>query len=176
MRRTIGFVALWLAAGVAATTVAWLGVSTVRDELAGSQSHPDPLSAEEISDELAAAPSTTLLEDAPTVSSTTTTVASPSSTTTTTTVVAPAPPTTVAPPDESVVRSYDLVGGDVTFRFSPSGTTVVVASPASGFTTEVGDSHSGGATVEFESESHKSRIDAWWDGGPQTEVREEADD
>ena len=40
--------------GPSAATVAWLGVSTVSDQLAGSGSHPDPLSAEEVSAELAA--------------------------------------------------------------------------------------------------------------------------
>jgi hypothetical protein len=27
--------------------------------------------------------------------------------------------------------------------------------------------------VEFRSDEHDSRIDAWWDGGPQTSVRED---
>ena len=174
MRRTVGFVAMWLLAGVAATTVAWLGVSSVRDELAGSQSHPDPLSSDEIATELAAASTTTLEAEPPADPSTTTTAEPPPSSTTTTTA-APPPPTTQAPSDQPVVRSYDLVGGEVTFRFSPSGVTVVVATPAAGFTTEIESSHSGGSQVEFESEGHKSRIDAWWDDGPQTEVREEAD-
>ena len=48
VRRTATFVALWFLAGAAATTVAWLGVSTVSEQLAGSGSHPAPLSAEEI--------------------------------------------------------------------------------------------------------------------------------
>jgi cytoskeletal protein RodZ len=173
MHRTIGLVALWLVAGVVATTVAWLGVSSVRDELGGSRSHPDPLSSEEISAELAAAPTTSAFQAEPPESSTTTTRPSePGSTTTTAVVPPPATTTTVQP----VVRSYHLIGGDVTFRFSPDGVTVVVATPSAGFTTEVGSSHGGGKQVEFESSSHKSRIDAWWDGGPQTEVREDGDD
>ena len=65
-------------------------------------------------------------------------------------------------------RSYDLVGGTATLRFSPSGVTVVVATPGAGFTVDIGESHGGGARVEFESDDHRSRLDGWWDGGPRT--------
>jgi hypothetical protein len=174
--RTLAFVALWLLAGAAATTVAWLGVSSVSDELAGSSSHPDPLTGEEIRAEVAAAPSTTT--SAPTtttpipVTSTTTSGTTPSTgvpgTTSTT--------TTVSPPAAATTRSYDLIGGTVTLRFSPSGVSVVVATPSPGFSVEIGDSHDTGKKVEFEGEDHKSRVEGWWDGGPQDEVREEADD
>jgi hypothetical protein len=181
MRRTVGFVALWFVAGVAATTVAWLGVSTVSDQLAGSGSHPDPLSGDQISDELAAAPdSTTTVPLDPTTTTpsptTTTTTARPAGTgATTSTTVPVAPPTTTAPPPptQAVTRSYDLEGGTTTLRFTPTGVTVVVATPAPGFTVEISDSHSGGKRVEFESNDHRSRVDAWWDGGPQDEVRED---
>ena len=50
---------------------------------------------------------------------------------------------------------------------------MVVATPAAGFTVDIGESHDGGARVEFESDDHRSRLDAWWDGGPQDEVRED---
>jgi len=174
MRRTIGFVALWFFAGAVATTVAWLGVSTVSDQLAGSGSHPDPLSADEIRD-LAATPgtSTTGAPD-PTGSTTTTSPPTRGTSTPSTTAVTPPPPTTGPPqPVQPVTRSYDLEGGTATLRFSPAGVTVVVASPAPGFTVDVGTSHDGGARVEFESDDHRSRLDGWWDGGPQDEVREE---
>ena len=175
MRRTVGFVVLWFAAGAAATTVAWLGVATVSDQLAGSGSHPDPLTGDEIAAELAAGPSTTTtaLPDA----TTSTTVVSPidgtTTTTTTPTTVAP-PATTVAPPPvQPIRRSYDLDGGTATLRFSRTGVTVDVATPAPGFTVEISESHDGGVRVEFESDDHRSRLDAWWDGGPRDEVREE---
>jgi hypothetical protein len=180
MRRTIGLVALWFAAGAAAATVAWLGVSTVSDQLAGSGSHPDPLSAEEISAELAAEATststtgTTLAGGAETTSTTSTLPAGAS--TTTTVAAPPPPPPSEAPSAAPVTRSYDLVGGRTTLRFSPTGVTVVVATPAAGFTAEIESSHDGGVRVEFESESHRSRVDAWWAGGPQDEVREEGED
>jgi hypothetical protein len=60
-------------------------------------------------------------------------------------------------------------------RFSPTGVTVLVATPKPGFTAEV-EGEGSGVKVEFESETHKSRLDAWWDGGPRAEVREDADD
>ena len=50
---------------------------------------------------------------------------------------------------------------------------MVVATPAAGFTVDIGESHDGGARVEFESDDHRSRVDGWWDGGPQDEVRED---
>jgi cytoskeletal protein RodZ len=177
VRRTVAFVALWFVAGAAAATVAWLGVSVVSEQLAGSGSHPDPLSAEEIRAEVATESTTTTATSTVPPSSPTTTPPPPPSTPTTTGspgTTTPSPTTTTtAPAPSSTTKSYDLVGGDVTLRFSPSGVTVVVASPAVGFTVDIGESHDGGARVEFESDDHRSRLDAWWDGGPQDEVRED---
>jgi hypothetical protein len=179
VRRTLTFVALWLAAGAAATTVARLGVSSVGDELAGNASHPAPLSAEEITAEVAAG-STSTTSGAPSTEATTSTAPSdPGATTSATASTVTTTPTTTTtrpPAAVSTTRSYDLVGGNVTLRFSPSGVTVVVATPAPGFSVELGDSHGSGAKVEFEGEEHKSQVEGWWDDGPQDEVREETDD
>jgi hypothetical protein len=176
VRRSIAFVALWFLAGAAATTVAWLGVSTVSDQLAGSGSHPDPLSADEIAAEVEGASTTTVASLDTTTSTSTTSTTAPQVTTTTRS----SPPATSSPPSSTttaapqpVVRSYDLVGGSATLQFSSSGVTVVVASPKAGFTVDIGSSHDGGKRVEFESTDHLSRLDAWWDGGPQDEVRED---
>jgi hypothetical protein len=181
VRRTLSYLAAWFAAGVAAVLLAGAGLGMVGRQVTGSR--PAPLSAEQVRAELAAAEatSTTTSSTTPTTapstttttgSTTSTTVQPPtdggpagSSTTTTAPVVAP-PPTT---------RSYDLVGGTVTVRFSAAGVTLVGATPKAGFSFEKGESHSGGLRVEFEGEDHKSRLDAWWDGGPQDEVREEDD-
>ena len=177
MRRTLTFVALWLLAGAAAATVAWLGVSSVSDELAGSASHPEPLTAEEIRDEVAAGSSTTTTPGAPTTAPVTTSTTADGTTPTTAATPTTTPATTTTrPPVAATTRSYDLVGGTVTLRFAPSGVTVVVATPAPGFSVELGDSHDTGAKVEFEGEDHRSRVEGWWDGGPQDEVREEGDD
>ena len=48
-----------------------------------------------------------------------------------------------------------------------------MATPKPGFTVDIGDSHDGGVRVEFENDDHRSRLDGWWDGGPQDEVRED---
>ena len=170
MRRTVAFVALWFVAGAAAATVAWLGVSVVSEQLAGSGSHPDPLSAEEIRAEVATEPTTTTIAGTAPPSSTTTTAPAPPPTPTTTR----SPGTTTAPAhdhhdrpgsrvDDQVLRSG---GRRRDAAVLPDGVTVVVASPAVGFTVDIGESHDGGARVEFESDDHRSRVDGWWDGGP----------
>ena len=184
MRRTGLYLMGWFAAGAVAVTAAGLGVSMVTEQVTGSR--PAPLSARQVQERILAdagsdgpgTPSTTVTattgSDGPAATTTTT---APGSTTT-------APPTstdggtgttatTTPPAPAGVTRSYDLVGGSVTLRFEASGVTVLVAAPKSGFSVEVGESHERGARVEFESDGHKSRLDAWWDGGPQDEVREE---
>lgn len=193
MRKTVPYVAAWFVAGVAAVAVASLGVSMVGRQVTGSR--PAPLSAEQVREELAstgdepgAGDTTTTAPPGPTVTagpattSTTTggggspTTAptaggasgpgSPDGVTTTTTA---APP----PPAAATTRTYKLVGGTATLRFSAERVTVVVATPKAGFSVDVSESHGDGARVEFEGEDHRSRVDAWWDGGPQDEVREE---
>jgi hypothetical protein len=174
--RSAAFVVLWFVAGAVATTVAWLGVSTVSEQLAGSGSHPDPLSAEEIAAQRAQGTSTTVPPDGPGATTTTEPTTGPGSTAVEATTSTTGTTATTSPASPNVLRSYELVGGDATLRFSASGVLVVVATPAPGFSVEIDDAHDGGARVEFEGEDHTSRLDAWWDGGPQDEVREEADD
>lgn len=192
VRKTVLYVTVWFVAGVAAVGLASAGVSMVTRQVTGSR--PAPLSAGQVREELAAGEietdGTTTTTSAPARSSTTV-AASPSTTVTggpaTTAPSSPssgpgpssaaAATTTTAPPPPpaTTTRTYDLVGGTATLRFSPNGVTVVVATPKAGFSVDVGASHDGGARVEFESVKfdHRSRVDAWWDGGPQDEVREE---
>ena len=63
-----------------------------------------------------------------------------------------------------------------TLRFSPAGVEVVGATPNEGFSVDSEPEHGNGVKVEFESDAHDSRIDAWWDGGPQVERRENGED
>ena len=189
MRKTVPYVAAWFVAGVAAVVVASLGVSMVSRQVTGSR--PAPLSAGEITERL------TTAEDPGTASTTTTTTTAPVGPTAT---VDPGAPTTTAgggspttagggsgppgtvptttttappPPAPPTTRTYPLVGGTTTLRFSADGVTVVVATPNAGFSVDVNESHDNGVRVEFESDGHRSRVDAWWDGGPQDEVRED---
>lgn len=85
--------------------------------------------------------------------------------------------TTTAPSSGATeTRTYNLVGGSTTLRFSPAGVTVVVANPNQGFSADVDHSGGGRVRVRFDSDSHRSQVEAWWDGGPRDEVREEGDD
>lgn len=179
VRRILPFVALWLAAGALAVVVASAGVSVVDDHLTASR--PAPLSAEEVHERVQqAATSTTAAGPTPTTASppsTTTSVPAPTTTAggtdDPTTGGTTSPPTTA--PTPPVTRTYELVGGTTTIRFSASGVTVLSSTPKPGFTAEV-EPEGTGVKVEFESEDHKSRIDAWWANGPQTQSREEARD
>jgi hypothetical protein len=65
------------------------------------------------------------------------------------------------------------VGGTATLRFSVDGVEVVVATPNAGYSVEISDTHSNGVGVEFDSDGHRSRVEGWWESGPQDEVREE---
>jgi len=143
-------VAAALAAGVA-----WAGIGVVGDQV--TDDRPAPLSADQVAQAVAAGQS---------ASSTTT--APPGS----------APTTTAVPPDgaSATTRTYRMEGGVVTLRFSPAGVELVGATPNEGFGVDSEPEHGNGVKVEFESDSHESRVDAWWDGGPQVERRENGED
>lgn len=182
MRRAAFLVGAWLLAGMAAVAAATVAVSLVGRQVTGSR--PAPLSAEEVAQELAARPPTsTTSGSAPTTApagsaATTETTLGGTSPTAPTATTAPPPPvaTTAAPPAVTETRTYTLVGGTATISFSTAGAKVVTATPKAGFEVDVEPEHGNGVKVEFESEAHKSRVSAWWEGGPREDVREEADD
>lgn len=97
---------------------------------------------------------------------TSTTTARPTSST-----APPTTTTTTAPQTQTL--TFHLVGGSTSIAFSPAGATVLWASPNPGFAVDI--DHGAESRVEFESDGHKTRIDAWWSGGPQHEIREDAD-
>jgi hypothetical protein len=174
VRRTVLLVGAWLLVGAAAVGATTVAVRMVGDQVTGSR--PAPLSATQVREELAArvtTSTTTTTGGDPTTSAPTTT---PTPTTTTT---SPPPstgaPTTTARPSAAEVRTYQLVGGTASLRFSAAGVVVVSATPAAGFDVEVEPEHGNGVQVEFESEGHRSRVDGWWADGPQDEVREQPD-
>lgn len=183
MRRTLTGIGLWVGAAIIAVVVAFQGVGVVGDQV--TDERPAALAASDIEDRLAAAATSTT--GAPTSSAslptTTTTGAPTSAVSTTVAAVAPAvsspstPPATAAPaatsiPSAAETRTYELVGGTAVLRFSPAGVEVVFATPNPGFSVEEEPEHGNGVKVEFESESHESRVDGWWDNGPQERVRE----
>ncbi len=89
-------------------------------------------------------------------------------TTTAQTTTAPPPPTTAA---QAQTRTFHLVGGSTAISFSAAEVRVLWATPNPGFDVDVG-SGGPGVRVEFETDDAESRIDAWWDDGPQQEIRE----
>jgi hypothetical protein len=159
MRRSVTFTLAWLVAAGIATMAASRGVAIVADQV--TDDRPPPFDAAAVQEALAAADSTTtsVPSSGSTSSSETTTSSSNPGTTTTT----------------AETRTYNLVGGSAMLRFEPSGVTVVWANPNPGFSVEQEPEHGNGFKVEFESESHRSRVDGWWDGGPRERVRDEPD-
>lgn len=189
-----------LAAAVA-LAVAWQGVGVVANQV--TEDRPAALSAAEVRDRLeetttsttSTTSTTTSSSSAPGEATTSTagaavpgtqgaptsvpsggpapTSTSPPATTATTAPADPGTTTTTAPAGET--RTYNLVGGSVSLRFSPSGVTVVLANPNPGFDVSQQPEQGNGVKVEFRSDTHRSRVDGWWDGGPQDRVREEPD-
>jgi hypothetical protein len=153
VRRTLALGAVWVAAAAVAAGVAWAGIGVVGDQV--TDDRPAPLSADEVAQAVASqsASSTTTAPDG-------------------------APTTTTAPPVDAsaTTRTYRMEGGVVTLRFTPAGVDVVGATPNEGFTVDTEPEHGNGVKVEFESDGHESRVDAWWDGGPQVERRENGED
>jgi hypothetical protein len=186
VRRTLTFTAAWLVAAAIALAVAWQGVGIVAGHV--TEDRPAPLTAADIRRRAVAAtgqagaapdgsaPPTSVPGTSPT---TTATVPSSQGVSTTTTTVKSRPPatspttSTSVPPPAAETRTYTLVGGSASLRFTASGVTVVWANPNPGFEVEVEPENVNGVKVEFESDSHRSRVDGWWDGGPQDRVREE---
>lgn len=139
-----------MAAAASAAGVAWAGIGVVGNQV--TDDRPAPLSSEQVAQELQAGQAPATTTSAPgRGTSTTAPPADPSATT----------------------KTYRMQGGVVTLRFSTAGVEVVGASPYEGFTVDTEPEHGNGVRVEFESDSHRSRLDAWWDGGPQAEPRED---
>ncbi len=121
------------------------------------------------------------LSVATTIQATTTTVAATTTTPTTTTTQAPTTtttvqPTTTAPPTTTATtsaetRTFQLVGGTTAVSFSAGEVRVLWATPNPGFEVRV-EPESPGMKVEFRADHHESRIDVWWSGGPQHDIRE----
>lgn len=179
MRRSLTLGAIWLVAATVAVAVAWQGVAVVGDQV--TDERPDALAASDIEARLTEASTTTTSTTvAPgttpptsaTSSSTTTAGSSTPTTTPSSTTIGPPPATA----DVGETRTYNLQGGTASLRFRPTGVEVVFANPAPGFRVEIEPEHVNGVKVEFESDTHESRVDGWWEGGPVDRVSEEADD
>lgn len=95
----------------------------------------------------------------------------------TTSTSPPAVSTTLAAgiPADAVDRTFELVGGTAVVRYSSTGVTVLYAVPANGYQAKV-EPEGSGMKVEFRSGDRRSRVDVWWDNGPQHSVQERDDD
>ena len=140
-----------MVAAAVAAGVAWAGIGVVGDQV--TDERPAPLSAAEVASRL----------DEPTRR---TTEPGPGSTTSTSTPSASVPSTTVG----GETKTYDLTGGSVGVRFSPSGVTLLSATPHDGFEVDIDAGER--VRVEFESDTHESRLEAWWEGGPRQDIEE----
>jgi hypothetical protein len=152
VRRSLALGAAWVVAAASAAGVAWAGIGVVGDQV--TDDRPAPLSSEQVARDLASGQTSGTVTSAPAAGSS----------------------TTAPPADASATTStYRMQGGVVTLRFSPAGVEVVGATPFEGFTVDSEREHGNGVKVEFESDAHRSRVDAWWDGGPQVERREDGE-
>ena len=200
VQRNLSFLVAWLIVAAVATTVAWQGVGLVGEQVTSER--PAPLDAVEVRERLAdeavevGAATTSSTEPSSETTSTTAGTADsvpeppptppsdvpasngPTGQSPAPESSAPAPtPQPTAPPQApaSATRTYNLVGGTASLRFTPSGVTVDYATPKAGFTVEIEPENGNGVKVEFRSDDHRSRVDGWWDGGPRERIREEAD-
>ncbi|MEA3078457.1 MAG: hypothetical protein QOF60_3365 [Actinomycetota bacterium] len=198
MSKVLVFVVAWVVAAGVSLAVAWQGVAIVGDQVTARR--PAPLSAREIQAQVQAddaatgATTTTTMVASAAVESPTSTAKPPIRSTPTPTTIPnprddgartgddggrqqpPAPTTTTAPSPApaATTRTYNLVGGSVSLKFSSSGVTVNWANPNAGYGVSIEPEDGNGVRVEFESDSHRSRVDGWWADGPQDRVREEA--
>lgn len=88
-------------------------------------------------------------------------------------------PTSTSTSVSSQTRTYRLVGGTVTVRFSSSEVRVVSATPNEGFSLhEIEQPAPTVIDLEFRAhdDSHRSKLDAWWQDGPRERIREETRD
>jgi hypothetical protein len=185
VRNRVSAVALWFAATVLATTAVWLGTGAIGE---AARSDTDLVVAVTTTvDPAVPGGSTTTAPDPATSLDPTTTPTSANSATVAPPVTRPAPtaappttrpapgPPTVVPalPVLGETRTYVLTGGTVTVRFAPDAVTVVLATPNPGFGVDAEQRGAVAIRVEFDSEQHRSRLDASWNGGPVDEVREE---
>jgi hypothetical protein len=160
VRRLLSFGLGWLAAAVVASVIAWQGVGLVGDQV--TDRRPATLTEDEVEAELAQPAG----EDT-----------SPPTTPSGTGDQAPEGPTTTTAGDQSApeTRTYRLGGGTVVLRFTPDGVTLEQAVPKLGFEVRYQPVEGNGWRVEFVGDEGRSRVEGWWDGGPEERVEDDID-
>lgn len=154
MRRKGILFGAWAVVTLSATLVAWAAVRQVTDEVSPAQTLPFP-SAVALADEGATPPAPVAEQEQEQEQEE---------------AAAPARPAPEAP---AVTQAYDLTGGVVTVRYRGETTTLVSATPNSGFGVEVNDGGPGKVDVRFRSDRHESRlVTRWRDGAPDPQREE----
>lgn len=77
------------------------------------------------------------------------------------------------PQPAAVTEAYELVGGAVTVRYRDGSTTLISATPNSGFDVDVNDGGPEKVDVRFRSDEHESRLVTRWRAGAPDPRREE---
>ncbi|MBY5163124.1 hypothetical protein [Salsipaludibacter albus] len=183
MPRTLLLVLAWLAVTTAAIGVAWAGVQIVSTRVV-EPLPPEALAVASGSGGPSATPTDgpgTALPTSPgrDPGSPPPSAADTAAPTPGTTQDPPPPEPSTAPTDVATtavgeLRSYRVVGGSVTLRFAPGQVTVVAAVPSDDdFDLDLSGNGTARATVEFESDDHRSRVHGWWDDGPVDRVDED---
>ena len=196
MRPSVLVVAGWVAATVAVTGVAVAGVQIVSSRvveplppIAAAEPSIPPSPTPSVSDTsptpLVIDPTVSESPDAGQTVSPRPTTTPPPPTSSPSPTSTPTPTTSPTDDDDdddepttSELRSYSVVGGSVTLRFSPGKVEVVSVQPNPGFSVDIEGDGTAEASVKLESEDHESRVKGWWEAGhgPRDEVREDADD
>lgn len=90
---------------------------------------------------------------------------------------APQPTATTEPTPTSQpaqVLTFDLIGGTASVSFTAGEVHVLWATPEPGFSADISNSGPG-QRVEFKGDSGDSRLEIWWDAGPQWSIDEDHD-
>jgi hypothetical protein len=160
VRRLLSFGLVWLVAAVVASVIAWQGVGLVGDQV--TDRRPATFTEDEVEAELAEPAG----EDT-----------SPPTTPPGTGDQTPQRPTTTTADEPAAeTRTYNLGGGAVTLRFSPDGVEVASAVPKLGYEVRSQPTDDNGWRVEFVGDEARSRVEGWWDGGPQDRVDDDVED
>lgn len=121
-----------------------------------------------------AAPSNTSPTTHTTAQATTTPTSSSTTTPSVQTTLDTPPPAPGSTGPPSTTQTFTLIGGTAAISFSPSRVEVLWATPNPGFGVSI-ETESPGIKVEFRADHHRSRVDAWWAGGPQHSTHEESE-
>lgn len=79
-----------------------------------------------------------------------------------------------ATPQPAQVLTFDLIGGTASVSFARNEVHVLWATPEPGFSVDISNSGPG-QRVEFRGDDGRSRLDIWWDAGPQWSIDEDHD-